>query len=107
MPDFKYLDATDLPSDPNGSLGQLRTSVRMAYNTSRESHDKLRLLSDTLATVLGYIEGGFEATAEIDKTVAMKNQEVIDAETPEEVETPPAKPKRAAKRPSRKPTTKD
>lgn len=107
MPDFKYLDTIDLPSDPDGSLGQIRTAVRRAYNSNRNSHDKLRLLSDTLVTVVGAIESGFDTIAEIDKTPAMKNQEAIDSEVLEEVETPPAKPKRAAKRPSRKPTTKD
>lgn len=103
MPEFKYLDATDLPSDPNGSLGQLRTSLRQAYNTNRTSLDKMRLLSDTLAMVVGAIEAGFEITPDHEKSVDTLNQEKIDAELPE-VETPVVNPKRTIKR---KPTTKD
>lgn len=103
MPEFKYLDATDLPSDPNGSLGQLRTSLRQAYNTNRTSLDKMRLLSDTLAMVVGAIEAGFEITPDHEKSVDTLNQEKIDAELPE-VETPVVNPKRTI---TRKPTTKD
>lgn len=107
MPHFTYLDVTDLPSDPNGSLGQVRTAVRRAYNENRDYPDKLRLLSDTLVHVVGAIETGFETLAEHEKSPAMKNQEKIDAELPTEVETPPVKPKRAARRRPSKPTTKD
>lgn len=102
--DFKHLDITDLPSDPNGSLGQVRRSVMRAYNENRNSPDKLRLLSDTLVHIVGMIEVGFDTIAEHEKTAAMKNQEKIDAALPE-VETPVVNPRRTIKR--RKPTTKD
>jgi len=103
MPYFKYLDVIDLPSDPNGSLGPLRTAVRRAYNENRDYTDKLKLLSDTLATVIGMIEAGFEE----DALKEQADQEAVEATIPVEVETPADTTEVVAQRPPRKPTTKD
>jgi len=52
---MKYIDTTDLPSDPNGSLANLRREVRIAYNHNRDNPEKLELLAETLRYVLGCI----------------------------------------------------
>lgn len=96
MPDFKYLDATDLPSDPNGSLGQVRTAIRQAYNTNRNSIEKLQLLSDTLVLVVGMIEVGLDTLADNEKSTEYLNQETINAQ--KEVETPTVNDKRVIRR---------
>ena len=91
--DFPHLDVLDLPSDLNGSLGNTRTALLRIYNSNRTNPEKLRLLNETLLVVTKTIKEGFLAVAESEKTIADKNQEVIDAET---------KPTRAASRPKRK-----
>lgn len=53
---MKYIDTTDLPSDPNGSLADLRKSLRMAFNHNRDSADKMELLKTTLEFVLARID---------------------------------------------------
>jgi len=50
---LKYIDTTDLPSDPNGSLANLRRELRKAFNHNRDNPDKLDLLKETLGYVLG------------------------------------------------------
>jgi len=87
--DFPHLDVLDLPSDLNGSLGNIRTSLLRQYNSSRDNPRKLLLLNETLLVVSKTIKDGFLAVAESEKTVADKNQEVIDSTE---------KPTRAAKR---------
>lgn len=51
-----YIDLIDLPSDIDGSLGNLRRVLALAYNTSRDRPDRLKLLTDTLRYVLETIE---------------------------------------------------
>lgn len=93
---YKYIDATDQPSDPNGALGPLRTALRKAYNSSRtpERAEHMKLLRATLAHVISVIDDG---------------SKVEVSETPEPESTEVATPKQAARvtRAKRKPTSKD
>ena len=55
---MKHLDPTDLPSDPNGSLGNLRTILLRAYNKARTSETTFNLLLRTLRYVVTVMELG-------------------------------------------------
>lgn len=105
MRDFKYIDTVDLPSDPNGSLSNARTSLARAYNFNRNSPQKLQLLADTMLVVLKAITDGLNTVdpAEVVNYQAYKNDKVISATktTPgftKPEPKPETKPTRAAKR---------
>lgn len=93
MPDFKYIDAVDLPSDPNGSLGNLRTTLRRAYNENRNLPQKLALLYETLVVVAKEINEGFEREVE----TPLQRQHKANQDTINRAMKPTTKP-RAAKR---------
>ena len=77
--DFHYLDATDLPSDPNGSMGKLRRELAKVYNSSRTQKSKMKLLLDTMNYTIGMIEAGFERKILTkDQKTAIANQDKID-----------------------------
>ena len=108
MRDFKYIDTIDLPSDPNGSLGNVRTVLTRAYNFNRSSPEKLKLLADTMVTILAAITKGL-GTIDPEEVVnyqAYLNEQKITATkvTPgfKPIKKNKPKPQRAAKR-----TTKD
>lgn len=65
MAEFRYIESTDQPSDVNGSLGNLRTSLRLAYNTNRGSLEKLLLIKETLQQVIDRIDEGFAIELDI------------------------------------------
>ena len=99
MKDFKYLDVINLPSDPSGSLGKFRTGLLQAYNTNRKSDTKLKLLAETLATVVQYIEDGMETPDDLNTDIFRRYQidkEIANASPTEGFK--PITPKRAAKR---------
>ena len=56
MRNYPHLDGTNMPSDPNGSLGTTRTALARAYNTSRTREDRMKLLRDTLVFMLTMID---------------------------------------------------
>jgi len=93
---YPYLDSTDLPSDPNGSLGSLRVQLRIAYNGARspENAHRMKLLRSTLAHVVALID---EAEA----------SEKSEAESIPEVATPKKPTARPAQRRKPKTTIKD
>jgi len=104
MRDFKYIDTIDLPSDPNGSLGNVRTVMTRAYNFNRTSPAKLQLLANTMVTILAAITEGL-GTIDPEEVVdyqAYLKQQKIDATkvTPgfKPIKKTQPKPTRAAKR---------
>ena len=99
MKDFKYLDVINLPSDQSGSLGKFRTGLLQAYNSNRNSETKLKLLAETLATVVQYIEDGITTPDDMNTDIFRRYQ--IDKEIAKTSLTAgftPVKPNRAAKR---------
>ena len=110
MKDFKYMDVTDLPSDINGSLGKVRTTLARAYNFNRDNPQKLQLLADTMVTILAAITKGL-GTIDPNEVIdyqAYINQQAIDLISVSPGFTPikktKPKPKRAAKRTTQKDT---
>jgi len=53
---MKFLDHTSLPSDPDGTLGNLRTSLSSAFNSSRDRPARMNLLRKTLVSVLNLLD---------------------------------------------------
>jgi hypothetical protein len=76
---LRYIDAVDLPSDVNGSLGDFRRAIRMAYNTNRGHRDKLVLLANHLRLVLTHIEYGLGEADKVDQPKAIKKAKVVKA----------------------------
>ena len=96
MANFKYIDSTDQPSDPNGSLGNLRRELRRAYNSNRPYTDKIRLLQQTLVHVVKHIELGFAEEALKDKDPAE-----VKTEAPKDIPITFKKPKKTLVLPKR------
>ena len=85
MPEYKYIETTDLPSDINGSMGKLRVILLRVYHQNRTSEDGMKLLQKTLRKVLTEINNG-------------KKNEVLTKDKQADEVRKTSKPKRAAKR---------
>jgi len=53
---MKYIDTTDMPSDPNGAMSQLRRELRKVFNQSRRHPETMQLLKTNLEFVLSRIK---------------------------------------------------
>ena len=85
---LKHMDIVDMPSDPNGYLGNFRSTLRGAYNSNRSNAGAIRLIKETLEYAVGVLQ-----TAE----VAPVSTAPLMLEAPSEVETPTSKVKAKAK----------
>jgi len=77
--DLRYLDTIDLPSDVNGSLGDFRRAIRMAFNTNRGHRDKLLLLAAHLRLVLARVEHGLGEAEKVNQPAAIKKKRIAKA----------------------------
>lgn len=58
-----HMDIVDMPSDPNGYLGNFRATLRGTYNHNRTNPQAITLIRDTLAYALGIFEAAEQAPA--------------------------------------------
>lgn len=93
---LKHMDVVDMPSDPNGYLGNFRATLRGAYNSNRNNESAINLIKATLEYAVAVLQ-----TAE----VAPVSDATPMLEAPVVVEKPTSKAKakannskRAAKR---------
>lgn len=70
---MRYIDTTDLPSDPHGSFGDMRRVLRMAFNGNRSYPHKLELLKKTLQFVIDRIEDN-----DLEKALSNDPTDVLD-----------------------------
>ena len=93
--DFHYIDAIDLPSDPNGSMGKVRRELTKVYNTNRLAPDKLKLLKKTLQFIIYEINAGEKRRVLTkEELTSKKNQHKIDTiDQPKKVLKPKPKSK--------------
>lgn len=97
---MKFIHNTDLPSDINGSLGNVRREVAGAYNRNRDRPMKLELLKETLQFVIDHID----SVLKVEKMVSTDDVAVELPDEPTE-EQPDGKEKEvAANKPPRKRT---
>jgi len=84
---LKFCEATDLPSDPNGYMGDVRSALRRAYNSNRVNSDVMIRLHATLTYINNLIEAGMDIPVR-------EAEPVIFALTPEDIGLPvsPSKP---------------
>lgn len=65
MTKLKHMDITEMPSDPNGYLGKIRSTIRGAYNSNRNNETVMLLLKETLEHTLGMIEAAAAKTSPV------------------------------------------
>ena len=59
-----HMDIVDMPSDPNGYLGNFRATLRGTYNHNRGNQHAITLIRDTLAYALSIFEAAEKAPAQ-------------------------------------------
>ena len=59
-----HMDIVDMPSDPNGHLGNFRGTLRGAYNSNRSNHDAIMLIKRTLEYAVGVLKAAEVAPAD-------------------------------------------
>lgn len=87
-----HMDIVDMPSDPNGYLGNFRATLRGTYNHNRTNKEAINLIRDTLAYALGVFEAAEQAPA---------SELPADLKTPAGSEPSTSSPKKPAKRSER------
>jgi len=50
-----HMDIVDMPSDPNGYLGNFRATLRGTYNHNRSNKAAIHLIRDTLEYAVGVL----------------------------------------------------
>lgn len=58
-----HMDIVDMPSDPNGHLGNFRGTLRGAYNSNRSNHDAIMLIKRTLEYAVSILKAAEVAPA--------------------------------------------
>lgn len=53
---LKHMDIVDMPSDPNGYLGNFRSTLRGAYNSNRNNAGAILLIKETLEYAVGVLQ---------------------------------------------------
>ena len=60
-----HMDIVDMPSDPNGYLGNFRATLRGAYNSNRNNENAIELIKQTLEYAVGVLQAAEVAPASV------------------------------------------